>query len=264
MNETTTHTEAEVADPKVLLEHHLKKLKLPTILAEYDRQAQQCGEQGIDHPRYLLRLVELELIERQRKMIERRIRAAKFPATKSLDSFDFKALPDLNKVLVLELARAEFIVRRENIIALGPSGTGKTHLAIGLGLAACQKGMTVGFVTAAGLVNQLTEARDEKRLMRLQTSLAKLQLLIIDELGYVPLSQTGAELLFEVISQRYERGSTIVTSNLTFEDWTSMFGSERLTGALLDRLTHHVHILEMNGDSYRLKQSKARKAKQPG
>jgi len=262
MNETTTHTEAEVADPKVLLEHHLKKLKLPTILAEYDRQAQQCGEQGIDHPRYLLRLVELELIERQRKMIERRIRAAKFPATKSLDSFDFKALPDLNKVLVLELARAEFIVRRENIIALGPSGTGKTHLAIGLGLAACQKGMTVGFVTAAGLVNQLTEARDEKRLMRLQTSLAKLQLLIIDELGYVPLSQTGAELLFEVISQRYERGSTIVTSNLTFEDWTSMFGSERLTGALLDRLTHHVHILEMNGDSYRLKQSKARKARQ--
>ena len=142
------------------------------------------------------------------------------------------------------------------------TGVGKTHLAIGLGLAACQKGLTAGFVTAASLVNQLTEARDEKRLMRLQTSLAKLQLLIIDELGYVPLSQTGAELLFEVISQRYERGSTIVTSNLTFEDWTSVFGSERLTGALLDRLTHHVHILEMNGDSFRLKQSKARKAKQ--
>ena len=264
MNGATTHTEAEVADPKVLLAHHLKNLKLPTILAEYDKQARQCAEQGIDHPRYLLRLVELELIERQRKMIERRVRAAKFPATKSLDSFDFKALPELNKVLVLELARAEFIARRENIIALGPSGTGKTHVAIGLGLAACQKGLTVGFVTAAGLVNQLTEARDERRLMRLQTSLAKLQLLIIDELGYVPLSQTGAELLFEVISQRYERGSTIVTSNLTFEDWTSVFSSERLTGALLDRLTHHVHILEMNGDSYRLKQSKARKTRQPG
>jgi DNA replication protein DnaC len=217
-------------------------------------------------------------------MIERRIRAARFPATKSLDSFEFNALPDLNKMLVLELARAEFITRRENIIALGPSGTGKTHLAIGLGLAACQKGMAVGFVTAAGLVNQLTEARDETRLMRLQTSLAKLQLLIIDELGYVPLSQTGVELLFEVISQRYERGQSerlprcladrdqtsvahdkrsrvIVTSNLAFEDWTSVFGSERLTGALLDRLTHHVHILEMNGDSYRLKQSKARQTR---
>ena len=255
---TDTETSAEVADPKVLLSHHLKKLKLPTVLAEYEKQARQCAEQGIDHPRYLLRLVELELIERQRKMVERRVRAAKFPASKSLDSFDFKALPSLNKVLVNELARGEFIIRRENIIALGPSGTGKTHLAIGLGLAACQRGLTVGFVTAAGLVNQLTEARDEKRLLRLQSQLAKLQLLIIDELGYVPLSQTGAELLFEVISQRYERGSTLVTSNLPFEDWTSVFGSERLTGALLDRLTHHVHILEMNGDSYRLKQSKAR------
>ena len=252
---------SETADPKVLLAHHLKKLKLPTILAEYDKQARHCAEQGIDHPRYLLRLAELELIERERKMVERRIRAARFPASKSLDSFDFKALPVLNKVLVLELARSEFVIRRENIIALGPSGTGKTHLAIGLGLAACQKGMTVGFMTAAGLVNQLAEARDEKRLLRLQTSLAKLQLLIIDELGYVPLSQTGAELLFEVVSQRYERGSTIITSNLPFEDWTSVFGSERLTGALLDRLTHHVHILEMNGDSYRLKQSKARRAR---
>ena len=117
MSEATPYTEAQVADPKILLGHHLKKLKLPTILAEYDRQAQQCAEQGIDHPRYLLRLVELELIERQRKMIERRIRTAKFPATKSLDSFDFKALPELNKVLVVELARAEFITRRENIIA---------------------------------------------------------------------------------------------------------------------------------------------------
>lgn len=249
----------DATDPKVLLAHHLKKLKLPTVLAEYERQARQCAEQGVDHRRYLLRLAELELIERERRTVERRIRAAKFPAAKSLDSFDFKALPSLNKVLVMELARAEFIVRRENVIALGPSGTGKTHLAIGLGLAACQRGMAVGFVTAAGLVNQLTEARDEKRLLRLQTALAKLQLLIIDELGYVPLSQTGAELLFEVISQRYERGSTLVTSNLPFEDWTSVFGSERLTGALLDRLTHHVHILEMNGDSYRLKQSKARR-----
>lgn len=252
---------SDTTDPQVLLAHHLKKLKLPTVLAEYDKVARQCAEEGIDHPRYLLRLAELELIDRERRMVERRIKSAKFPSTKSLDSFDFKALPSLNKVLVLDLVRSEFILRRENIIALGPSGTGKTHLAIGLGLAACQKGMTVGFATAAGLVNQLSEARDEKRLLRLQTQLAKLQLLIIDELGYVPLSQTGAELLFEVISQRYERGATMITSNLPFEEWTSVFGSERLTGALLDRLTHHVHILEMNGESYRLKQSKARQAK---
>ena len=249
----------ETTDPNVLLAHHLKKLKLPTILAEYDKVARQCAEEGVDHPRYLLRLAELELIERERRMIDRRIRAAKFPATKSLDSFDFKAIPALNKVLVLDLARCDYIVRRENIIALGPSGTGKTHIATGLGLAACQRGMKVGFMTTAGLVNQLIEARDERALLKFQTSLAKLQLLIIDELGYVPLSTTGAELLFEVISQRYERGSAIITSNLSFEDWTGVFGSERLTGALLDRLTHHVHILKMNGDSYRLKQSRKRR-----
>jgi len=222
----------------------------------------RCAEEDVDHPRYLLRLAELELIERERRMVERRIRAAKIPAAKSLDSFDFKAIATLNKMLALELARCDYVVRRENIIALGPSGTGKTHVVSGLGLAACQRGMTVGFTTAAGLVNQLIEARDEKRLLRLQTGLSKLQLLIVDELGYVPLSSTGAELLFEVFSQRYERGSTIVTSNLPFEEWTtSVFESERLTGALLDRLTHHVHILEMNGDSYRLKQSRSRGSK---
>jgi DNA replication protein DnaC len=157
---------------------------------------------------------------------------------------------------VLELARAEYIGRRENVIALGNSGTGKTHIALGLGLAACQKGLPVGFTTAAALVNELHEARDEKRLQRLQRQLAGLKLLIVDELGYVPLSPTGAELLFEVFSQRYERGSIIVTSNLPFDEWTGVFGSERLTGALLDRFTHHVHILEMNGDSFRLKHSR--------
>jgi DNA replication protein DnaC len=139
------------------------------------------------------------------------------------------------------------------------SGTGKTHVCLALGLAACQRGLSVAFTTAAGLVHQLMEARDEKRLLRLQAQLAAVKLLIIDELGYVPLSQTGAELLFEVFSQRHERGSTIVTSNLPFDEWTSVFGNQRLTGALLDRLTHHVHILEMNGESYRLKQSKARR-----
>jgi len=158
------------------------------------------------------------------------------------------------------------VLRRENVIAVGNSGTGKSHVALGLGLAACQKGLSVGFTTAAAVVHALIEARDEKRLLRLQRQLAGYKLLVIDELGYVrrtsrfdvPLSQTGAELLFEVFSQRYERGSTIVTSNLPFDEWTSVFASERLTGALLDRLTHHVHILEMNGDSYRLKQSKQR------
>ncbi len=180
---------------------------------------------------------------------------------KSLDSFDFLAIPALNKMLVLELARSEYVVRHDNIIALGNSGTGKTHVALALGLAACQKGFPDFFTSAATLVNQLMEARDERRLSRLQAQLAGVKLLIIDELGYVPLSPTGAELLFEVFSQRYERASTIITSNLPFEDWTSVLGSERLTGALLDRLTHHVHILEMNGDSYRLKHARGSRRK---
>ena len=182
--------------PQLLLAHHLKALKLPTFLREYDKQARQCAAEGVDHVRYLVRLTELELIDRERRMVERRIRMAKFPAVKSLDSFDFKAMPSLNKMMVLELARCEYIERRENVIALGNSGTGKTHIALGLGLAACQKGLTVGFITAAALVHELIEARDEKRLLRFQKQLAKYKLLIIDELGFVPLSKTGAELLF--------------------------------------------------------------------
>ena len=192
--------------PQVLLAHHLKTLKLPTFLREYDKLARQCATEGADHVRYLVRLTELELIDRERRMVERRIRQARFPAVKSLDSFDFKAIASLNKMLVLELARCEYVERRENIIALGNSGTGKTHIALGLGLAACQKGLSVGFLTAAALVHELMEDRDEKRLLRLQKQLAKYHLLIIDELGFVPLSKTGAELLFEVFSQRYERG----------------------------------------------------------
>jgi DNA replication protein DnaC len=242
--------------PQVLLAHHLKALRLPAFLREYDKLARQCAAEGLDHTRYLLRLAELEMIERERRTVERRIKEARFPAVKSLDSFDFTAIPSLNKTLVLELARCEYITRRENIIALGNSGTGKTHVALGLGLAACQRGLAVGFTTAAALVHELIEARDEKHLLRLQRQLAGCKLLIVDELGFVPLSPTGAELLFEVFSQRYERGSIIVTSNLPFDEWTAVFGSERLTGALLDRLTHHVHILELNGESFRLKHSK--------
>ena len=244
--------------PQILLNHQLKKLKLPTILREYDKQARLCSAEGRDHVQFLARLVELELIDRERRMIERRIKAAKFPATKSLDSFDFAAIPSLNKMQVLELARCEWIDRRENVIALGPSGTGKTHVALGLGLAACQKGLPVRFATAAAIVHELMEARDERQLLRLQKLLVRQKLLIIDELGFVPLSKTGAELLFELISQRYEQGSILITSNLPFDEWTETFGSERLTGALLDRLTHHVSILEMNGESYRLAQSRAR------
>ena len=237
--------------PTLLLEHHLKKLRLPSFLREYGKMAVQCAAENVDHSAYLLRLAELELIDRHLRMVERRIRSAHFPAVKSLDTFDFLAIPSVNKALVTELARCEYTQRRENVIAVGNSGAGKTHVALDFGLAACQRGMSVGFTTAAGLVHELMEARDERRLPNLQRQLSRLNLLIIGELGFVPLSRTGAELLFEVFSQRYERGSTIVTTNLPFDEWTEVFGSERLPGALLDRLTHHVHILRRFQNSLR-------------
>ena len=165
---------------QVLLKHHLTKLRLPIFQSEYAKLAQQCAAENKDHVQYLLRLCELELIEREQRMIERRIKAAKFPATKSLDSFDFKAMPSLNKVLTTELARCEFIAKRQNVIALGPSGTGKTHVALGLGLAACQKGLKVRFITAAALVHEMIEAADERRLQRHQKQMAAQDLLIID------------------------------------------------------------------------------------
>ena len=175
----------------MLLEHHLKELKLPTFLREYDKLATQCATEGADHPDYLLRLSELELIDRHHRMVDRRIKAARFPTTKSLDTFDFLSMPSLNKALVLELARCEYIERCHNVIVVGNSGTGKTHIALGLGLAACQRGLSVGFTTAAALVHELIEARDERRLLNLQRRLARVKLLIIDELGFVPCPRPG-------------------------------------------------------------------------
>jgi DNA replication protein DnaC len=181
-----------VAPPQVLLAHHLKVLKLPTFLGEYEKVAGECAREGVDHPRYLLRLAELELIDREHRLVERRIREARFPAVKSLDTFDFTAMPTLNKPLVLELARCEFVVARDNIIVLGNSGTGKTHMALALGLAACQRGFSVVFATAAGRVHQLQEARDERRLLRLQQNVAAAKLLIVDELVLQPGFRRGS------------------------------------------------------------------------
>lgn len=241
-----------VRESDTLLAHHLRELRLPTFLSEYEKLARQwAAAEGLDRSAYLLRLVEAELIERKRRLVEHRIKAARFPAVKDLDSFDFAAVPSLEKGLVMELARCEYVARRENVIAVGNDGTGKTHIALGLGLAACQKGLSVGFTTASLLMSELFEALDERHLLRLKRRLAAYEVLIIDEFGYAPLSTGVAGLLFDVISQRYERGSTIITSNLPIDEWNSVFGTERLTDALVDRLTHRVHILEMKGESYR-------------
>lgn len=242
-----------------LIQHYLKSLKLPTILNEYQAVGKALQEQGASYGEYLKVLSEKEYINRQERAVQQKIKKARFPTLKTLDMFDFHALPSLNKPLVLELSRCVYLESKENVLALGNSGTGKTHLAIALGYAACQHNKTVYFTQAAQLVHQLLEDREERDLLRFKKKLLAYDLLIIDELGFVPFSKAGAELLFDVFSGRYEQGSIILTSNLPFEQWTEIFGCDRLTGALLDRLTHHVHILEMNGESYRLSQSKTTK-----
>src|SRR5712692_9043354 len=242
----------------VLLRHHLKALRLPTIGMECEKVAARCAADNHDHLTYLLEVTELELLERERRAAERRLKAARFPVSKSLDSFDFAARPSVNRALVAELARCEFIDRRENVLFVGNPGTGKTHLGIALAAAACAKGYRVRFYRVTELVTQLIEARDEHALLGLKGRLAKLDLLVLDELGYVPASKVGAELLFDVISTAYERTSLMVTTNLPFDHWTEVLGSERLTGATLDRLTHRCHIIETKGESYRLRDARAR------
>ena len=244
--------------PTVLLEHHLKQLKLPTMLREYAPVAAACTQDRCDYPAYLLRLAERELIDRDQRAAERRIKAARFPVIKTLDTFDFKAQPSINQQLIRELTTGQYIDRHENVLLVGNSGTGKTHLASALAFSACTQGRRVRFFTVTNLVTQLTEAREERQLQRMLGQLERQDLLVLDELGYVPFSKLGAELMFEVISRAYERVSLIVTTNLPFEQWTEVCGSERLTGAILDRLTHRVHILEANGQSYRLRDSRSR------
>lgn len=244
--------------PRVLLEHHLKALKLPTMLREYEPQAALCAKEKIDYQTYLLRLSERELLDREQRAAERRVKEARFPVLKTIDSFDFKAQPSINEQLVKELLRGDYIDRRENVLLIGASGTGKSHLATALAFAACGHGKRVRFFTTTTLVTQLLEKREERALERLGRQLERCHLIVLDELGYVPFSKAGAELLFEVVGRAYERTSIMITTNLPFESWTEVFGSERLTGALLDRLTHRVHIIEANGESYRLREARKR------
>ena len=249
--------------PTVLLEHYLKELKLPTFLREYRKIAELCGQDRTDYQTFLLRLVEREIQDREVRARERRIKAAKFPVLKTLDSFDFTSQPSINQPLIRELMSGDYIDRHENVLLIGNSGTGKTHLGTALAFAACQQGRKVRFYSATGMVTTLLERREERQLERFNRQLERLELIVLDELGYIPFSKAGAELLFEVISRAYERTSLILTSNLPFESWTEILGSQRLTGALLDRLTHRIHILEANGESYRLRESKKRARRKP-
>ena len=250
-----------VESNRVLLEHHLKKLRLPTMGREWEAVAASCAKEGRDYGDFLLGLTERELIEREQRAAERRIKGAKFPVLKTIDSFDFAAQPTINELLMRQLLSGEYLEARENILLIGNSGTSKTHLATALGFAACTQGRKVRFWSATALVTHMLELREQQDLKRFLTQIEKHELLVLDELGYVPFSKDGAELLFEVVSRAYERLSLIVTTNLPFEQWTEVMGSERLTGALLDRVTHRVHIIEANGESYRLKDARKRHKK---
>ena len=248
--------------PTVLLQHYLKELKLPTFLREYRKIAELCKQDRSDYQSFLLRLVESEINDRLNRARERRIKAANFPVLKTLDSFEFKVQPSINQPLIRELMSGGYVDERENVLFIGNSGTGKTHLATALAFSACQQGRKVRFFSATGMVTALLERREERTLERFNRQLERLDLIVLDEFGYIPFSKAGAELLFEIISRAYERTSLIMTTNLPFESWTEILGSQRLTGALLDRLTHRVHILEANGESYRLKESKKRAKRQ--
>jgi DNA replication protein DnaC len=244
----------------LLLKANLKQLKLPTMSAEWEKLAREAAAHNEPYEAYLLRLTELEVAARSANALASRIRAAAFPVAKDFDTYDFSALPSLPKQKLLELARGDWLEQRYNCCLIGNAGTGKTHVATALGLAACRQGKRVRFFTAAGLVNQLEEAQQQHRLERFLDQLDRADLLICDELGYLSFSRAGAELLFQVFADRYERRSLLITSNLAFGEWGQVFQGERMTAALLDRLTHRCHIFEMNGESYRFKESmKAKK-----
>ena len=258
-----TNSPAKSDANHLLLKSNLKQLRLPTMKAEFEQLAREAAQSNQTFEQYLLRLTELEVSARASNTLNQRIKQAQFPVHKDLDTYDFSALPSLSKQKVLELARGDWITQHSNVCLIGQPGTGKTHLSIALGLAACREGRRTKFFTAASLVNQLEEAQKKFGLDQFLKRLDKIDLLIVDELGYLSFSRSGAELLFQVFADRYERRSLLITSNLSFSDWDQIFQGERMTAALLDRLTHHCHIFEMNGESFRFKESMKEK-KKPG
>jgi DNA replication protein DnaC len=238
-----------------ILDVYLKQLKLPAIARSYVQVARETRLAEKSHEEYLLALLEAEVGQREVSRQKLRLSSARFPTVKTLDAFDFAAVPSVGKARVLELARGGYIAAKENLILVGGTGAGKTHVAISLGVAGCLQGRRVRFIGATELANRLLEAHAENRVNALLAGFQRFDLVIVDELGFVPFSPTGSELMFEFFSAAYERQALAVTSNLPFTEWTSVFGNERLTAALLDRLTHRCHILEFQADSFRLRQS---------
>ncbi len=243
----------------VELTSNLKFLKLSAMASNLETHLRQARENRQDYDEFLLGLTEIEVATRQENGRKRRIREARFPLLKPLETFNFEAAPELDIRLIKELSEGAYIKEARNVILLGRSGTGKTHLAIALGMEACRRGIRTRFVTCCGLANELIEARDEKSLSRVIKRYSSYGLLIVDELGYVPLSREGAELIFQVLAERHEKRSVIITSNLGFGDWVQVFRDATLTAALLDRVTHRAHVIKCSWESYRLKEALKRR-----
>ncbi|MBU4235717.1 MAG: IS21-like element helper ATPase IstB [Proteobacteria bacterium] len=246
MNKTATFVE---------LRENLKSLMLSTMARGLEGHLRQAKEHGPGYDEFLLDLTVADIMARTENRLSRRVREAKFPLVKTMEGFDFDLTPDLDIRLVRELSGCDYVKERRNIIFLGRSGTGKTHLATALGVEACKNNYRTRFVSCYTLVNELIEARQDKDLQRLIQRYSRYELLILDELGYIPFSREGSELLFQVLAERQEKGSVIITTNLGFADWTQVFGDPVMTAALLDRLTHKAHIVNCQWESYRLKQS---------
>jgi len=243
------------AGMKALLIENLKKLKLSTMIGNLEGLIRQAKQEKLSYEEFVLNLSEAEVQVRQENGRKRRLREANFPLIKPLETFDFGAAPQLDARLVKELSGCEYAQKPRNIIFLGKSGTGKTHLATGLGMEACKQGIRTRFVTGCGLANELIEARDEKTLARAVKRYAGYGLLIIDELGYVPFSKEGAQLIFQILAERHERKPVMITTNMGFGDWTQIFGDPSMTAALLDRITHKAHVINCTWESYRLKET---------
>ena len=239
----------------VELRENLKSLMLSTMVRGLEGHLRQANESGPGYDEFLLDLTITEIQARAENRLTRRVREAKFPLVKTLEGFDFSMVDGLDIRLVRDLSGCDYIKERRNIIFLGRSGTGKTHLATALGIEACKNNFRTRFVSCYALVNELIEARQERDLQRLIQRYSRYDLLILDELGYIPFSREGSELLFQILAERQEKGSVIITTNLGFADWTQVFGDPVMTTALLDRLTHKAHIVNCQWESYRLKQS---------
>jgi DNA replication protein DnaC len=243
------------------LRANLKELKLSTMACNLEASFRQARESGIDYEEFLVSLTTAELQARSENRLARRMREAKFPLLKPMETFDLEAVPELDIRVFRDLCGCDYIREKRNVIFSGRSGTGKTHMATALGIEACRNNYRTRFITCYGLVNELIEAREERVLQRILKRYARYDLLILDELGYIPFSKEGSELLFQVLAERHEKGSVMITTNLGFADWTQVFGDPVMTAALLDRLTHKAHIINCTWESYRLKQSLQEKRK---